>query len=184
MMEILRQIPATAYAAIFGALVAFLGVYLTNRSNTQRLKIQLAHEKEMKEMNIRSERLEELYLLIETWVNALAMYHLPIFAVMRGELSYNDALDIVIENNKARPVDFKRILMLVDLYFPEMKPTLDKLSEARDKAAKILAEHKREYKRGNIDGSAFASPLLDAQRDIESASKIVKEQIINQVRAV
>jgi hypothetical protein len=94
MIELLKGIPATAYTAILGALIALVSVYLTNRSNTRRLKLQFELERETKGQEFIREKLEELYLLHEAWLNALATSYLPIISVMKGEITYNQALDM------------------------------------------------------------------------------------------
>jgi hypothetical protein len=70
--------------------------------------------------------------------------------------------------------------MLVDLYFPEIKPAFNQLSAARDRTNRIKGDHKREYKRGNIDGSAYVMPFIEAQKEIQNKSINMKEQIISQ----
>ena len=180
MIELFNDIPATASTAILGALIALVSVYLTNRSNTRRLKLQFELERATKEKEFIRDKLEELYLLHEAWLNALATSNLPFLSVMKGEITYNQALDMFIENNRTRTVDFKRLEMLVDLYFPDIKPAFNRLSVARDGVNNIRFEHKRQYKRGNIDGSDYVIPFIEAQQLLESEALVVKEQIIEQ----
>ena len=115
-VETLKDISATVYSAILGAMIALISVYLTNRSTTQRLRLQFELERETRERDFRRDKLEELYLLHEGWLNAFATSNLPFISVMKGEITYNDALDMFIENNKTRTIDFKRLQMLVGLY--------------------------------------------------------------------
>lgn len=178
MIELAKDIPAALYSGILGALIALISVYLTNRSNTKRLKLQFELERETKETEFMRDKLEELYLLHEAWMNALSTSYLPFLSVMQGDITYDQALDLFIENNKNRRDDFKRLQMLVDLYFPEIKSAFSQLSVARDRANKIKAEHKREYKRGNTNGFAYAGPFIEAQKKLESESLSMRDQII------
>jgi hypothetical protein len=177
-MELLKGIPAAIYTTAIGAAIALVTFYLTDRSNTRRLKLQFHLERESKEREFIKDKLEELYLLHEAWVNALATSYLPVLKVMKGEITYNQALDMFIEDNKARQVDFKRLQMLIDLYFPAIKPAFEKLSAARDRTNEIKAAHKREYKRGNTDGSEYVVPFIEAQKELLRESAVLKEQII------
>lgn len=177
-MEFLKGIPATVYTTVLGAAIALVTIYLTDRSNTRRLKLQFDLERESKEKQFIRDKLEELYLLHEAWLNALATSYLPILNVIKGEITYNQALDMFIENNKDRQVDFKRLQMLIDLYFPAIKPAFEKLSAARDRTNEIQRAHKREYKRGNTDGSAYVVPFIEAQKELVRESSVLKEEII------
>ena len=159
MIELLKLIPATAYVAFITALftagVTLLSVYLTNRGNTDRLKIQLEHDRSFKKEELYREQLEELYLLLEEWLSSLLTYYLPYMSVMKGELSYNDALDQTIDLGNSRKVNYKRLEMLIDIYFSEVKQEFALLLEKRSKAGDIMAAHKMEYKKGNLDGRQF-----------------------------
>lgn len=180
MVELLKSIPVAFYAAVLGSLIALTSSYLTNRSNTRRLKLQFELERETKEREFIRDKVEELYLLHEEWLNVFASSNLPFISLMKGEITYNDALDMFIDGNKNRTVDFKRLQMLVDLYFPEVKASFDRLATARDEVNKIKSEHKRQYKRGNIDGTAYVMPFIEAQQKLEGEASLVKEQIIQQ----
>ncbi|MCU1264129.1 MAG: hypothetical protein JWM21_447 [Acidobacteria bacterium] len=180
MVELLKSIPVAFYAAVLGSLIALTSSYLTNRSNTRRLKLQFELDRETKEREFTRDKVEELYLLHEEWLNVSASSNLPFISVMKGEITYNDALDMFIDGNKNRTVDFKRLQMLVDLYFPDVKASFDRLATARDEVNKIKSEHKRQYKRGNIDGTAYVMPFIEAQQTLEGEASHVKEQIIQQ----
>jgi hypothetical protein len=180
MVELLKSIPVAFYAAVLGSLIALTSSYLTNRSNTRRLKLQFELDRETKEREFIRDKVEELYLLHEEWLNVFVSSNLPFISVMKGEITYNDALDMFIDGNKNRTVDFKRLQMLVDLYFPDVKASFDRLATARDEVNKIKSEHKRQYKRGNIDGTAYVMPFIEAQQKLEGEASHVKEQIIQQ----
>ena len=99
-MEFLKGIPATVYTTVLGAAIALVTIYLTDRSNTRRLKLQFDLERESKEKEFIRDKLEELYLLQEAWLNALATSYLPVLNVMKGEITYNQALDMFIEKKQ------------------------------------------------------------------------------------
>ncbi len=77
----LTMVTALASAGV-GAAVALLGVFLTNRSNTARLKIQLEHESRQRNTQLLRSRGEELYELSDKWLNKLAGYYLRRISVM------------------------------------------------------------------------------------------------------
>lgn len=125
--------------------------------------------------------LEELYLLTESWTKILVIHYLPYIKVMRGEISYNQALDqtIKLETNK---VDFDRLQMIIDLHYPEFRPAFTNLLQARDAASSIMMEHKKSYKNGR-DGRRFIDPLIDTLNHIERSGDSLKKMIAEKVNA-
>ncbi len=72
---------------------ALAGVFLSNklleRSTEKQNKLQsLKHQQE----RLRSSG-EELYNLVANWATLVFTSHISLYAVMRGEVSYNDHLD-------------------------------------------------------------------------------------------
>jgi hypothetical protein len=59
-------------SVIAGGLVALLGVALTNRGNTQRLRQQLDHDATQEKARIRRERGEELYQHTDKWTLSIS----------------------------------------------------------------------------------------------------------------
>ena len=175
------MLPAQIYiaigTAIITATVTLLAVYLTNRGNTNRLKIQLEHERNTKQDAIYRDKLEELYVVAHKWITLLGSHMLPYLRVMEGDLDYNQALDMTIAQGKEDLPDFERLQMLIDLYFPQLTEPLKELRDARDAANKIMAIHKMEYKQGNVDGRKFVDPMLAALKQIDETGEQLKAAI-------
>ncbi len=186
MLDLLKQIPAAAYTAFFTAVitatVTLLGVYLTNRGNTQRLKLQLELEREIKEREFIRERLEELYILMEHWVSGLITLYLPYLSATSGKLPLNKVLEMNIENMDKSKSDFKRLQMIMDLYFPDVKPAFNRLLEERDKANKLLRAFENEYKGENAGESEYLTPFMNAYSMVGKEAELVKERIVTQAK--
>ncbi|WP_461534566.1 hypothetical protein [Spongorhabdus nitratireducens] len=164
MQEVISQIPATAWTAIVTALLTsmltFFGVAYTNHSNNKRLKIQLEHERKLKQDDIIRERLEELYVESKKYMSATVMYFFPYLKVMEGELTFNQALDTTLE--KKREHNHERVFLIMDMYFPELRQTFTEVEAQRDVAHDILHRYKVRYKTGQIDGAEFIPDFQDA----------------------
>lgn len=74
----------------------------------KHLKYQLNHEKEMLEQYLRRERYEELYVLVEHWLNGLFGVFLNLYLVMQGKIDYNTHLDYVTESAGSTKHDLQR----------------------------------------------------------------------------
>ena len=66
--EILVAIVA-AVAGGAGAVIAFIGVFLTNREQGKRQRAQFEHDRKIKAEEVLRERKEELYVLLYKWSN-------------------------------------------------------------------------------------------------------------------
>ena len=166
--NIFKSIPSVAWIALVTAILTsgltLTGVWFTNRAANQRLKIQLEHERKIRDTELTRKRLEELYILSNKYLNTLVSHYLPYRMVMKGELTFNQALDMTIESGSKKEYDPHRVSMLIHMYFPEIKPAFDEIMDIRGKLNKIIDGYKGQYKRGDIDGSRcleIFQPLLE-----------------------
>ncbi len=165
---LIKIIPSGAWVAfvtaILTSMLMLIGVWLTNNSNNQRLKIQLEHERRIRDEELTRDRLEELYVLSNKYLGTLVSHYLPFRMVMKGEITFNQALDMTIENCSRNDYEPHRVTMLINMYFPEIKPEFDQLMEIRGKLNSIIDGYKEQYKLGDTDGSRWLEvfqPLLD-----------------------
>ncbi len=161
-----------------------MSVWLSNRASANRLSLQLAHERDLKSQEARRVRVEELYLLASAWIIAVLTYSLPYLRVMKGDLSYNQALDITNSTGAGSGVDFKRLEMLIHIYFSELRGTFAALLEVRDRTNSILSAHRENYRQGEINGTQFVAPLLAAQAAFESVGESFKSAVIAREREI
>lgn len=147
---------------IVGALLSIFGSWLSTRSSAKQLKVQLEFEKSETERRVRRERLEELYVLLGNWLSGLFGHSMTLILVMRGQIDYNQYLDQVIEMGRKRKHDFNRLEMIIDIYAQSLKPSYQRILEARETLNDIADEHKRSYKAGDFDGERFLKPYSEA----------------------
>jgi hypothetical protein len=107
---------------------------------------------------MRREKLEAAFLAHSGFLRQLDVGWYPYYAVMGGEIEYNDALDLAIgKGTAAEPKHFETLAMLVSLYFPELQSGFARLVGIRDRAATLIQAHKNDYKR--------VGPHVSAARD-------------------
>jgi hypothetical protein len=81
-------------------------------------------------------------------------------------------------------VNFARIALLIDVYFPSTRSAYNDVIAARTALNKISGAHKRAYEVGDIDGTRFIKPFVESQKAIEAAAEIYKRQIITTIRTI
>ncbi len=173
-LELIKIIPPNAWVAFFTALftsfLTLMGVKLTNASNHQRLRIQLEHERQLKKEEILRDRIEKLYVEAKKYMIGIFNYFLPYGQVMKGEIDFNQALDMTIDY-KAN-YNPERVLLIMDMYFPEVKSAFAEVEKVRDELNHIIHLFKEDYKRGSFSKvewyQSFQSGL---ERFLESSTK-------------
>jgi len=159
--DIATALITLATAAITGG-VALAGVHLTNKANTERLRLQLKHESNERHRKLMQEKAEELYELTEKWLQGFAVNFLNLSSVMEGKFDYSQYLDQIIKYGEENKQNFSRLEMIVKIYFPELLPPYKDIIKARDAANNIADQHKKEYEQGNPDGRPFLEPFRSA----------------------
>jgi hypothetical protein len=148
--------------SVVTGIFTLLGVWFANRSSLKQLTVKLQHESDRESREALRARLEELYSLVGRWAGQVVVHHATYRKVMEGELSYNDALEITI-NNKSL-VDANRMFTLAELYFPSAHSALQEIKALRDEASSMQADFKHLYKRDgqpSLGHSRALSPVLD-----------------------
>jgi hypothetical protein len=166
---------------LVGSLFTILGTWITNRANLKRLEIQLKHEKETNKENLMRDRLEELYILSDKYFNTLVSHQIPLRMVMKGEMSFKDALDLHIEWGKENKFDYKRVNMIIEMYFNELEEPYKEVLKIRDDLNDISEGYKEQYKNGDYDGKRwlklFQPKLEQLTQKTESFRKKLTELI-------
>jgi hypothetical protein len=134
------------------------------------------------------QKIEALYLAFERYDKFLTSYYIPYYAVIDNQITYNDALDLEIKNAPAGGQESANGLdtttMLVHVYFPHLRPQLERYIGVRDTLNKTLTEHKRAYKRGQTDGTPWRKPLNKGMRDLDFAATALKDGILVEARGL
>jgi hypothetical protein len=152
LIECLSLIPAPAWSAIVTAIltssVAYIGISYTNKENTKRMHSQHEHERQLRRDEVTREKAEELYVSVKKFCNAMVSDHFAYVRVMKGEFSYNDALDLTLSSAETNGYDAQRIHMIVDIYFSNISKDLADLVEFNGTVLDIRENFKHEYNNG------------------------------------
>ncbi len=188
LIDLLSKIPAVAWFSLLGVLIgaslSLVGVKLSNNSSIERLQLQLQHEKEIRSSALQRERLEELYVLLGSWLSLIFNNSFSQAMVMQGKLTFNQHLDQVIEGGKDAKYNFNRLEMIVDIYASNLNESYQAILTAREELNKIATDHKLEYEAGNLDGEKFIKPYVAAQVKIEELVEKLKREVANYAKKI
>jgi hypothetical protein len=171
-------------SGLVGGSVALVSVYLTNQANAARLKLQIESEARQRKNELLRERGEELYELFNNWMNSFIGFYLRRNAVIQGKLTLNESFELDVKIGKEYPVNFGRMKMLIDVYFPSVRPGYDTVEKRRQELISIEIEHGHAYDSGDTDGERFLKPFINCQKNFEKAGEDLKLQIIEVIRAI
>lgn len=167
------------FGAIMGALITLFGVWLSNRSSVRVLRMQLQHERDEKQRDKTRERHEQLYIESRRYFGDIVSYFLPYRSVMRGDMTYNQALDMTIAGGKSNS-DANRVFMLVDFYFPEFREDLQEVVRVRDQLNKIMGGFKEQYRTGDTDGTRWLELFQPAFEELAQKMEAFEERVAQQ----
>lgn len=172
-INLLKSVPSVVWTGIVGTFIGssltIIGVVLTNRSNTERLKTQLQHEQNVRRQELKRERAEELYVESKKYLNAVGIHYLPYKKVMNGELTFNQALDLTIDNGSKRDFEPHRVTMIIDMYFPNLQKPFNEIMAKRDFLNRIVTGYKVQYKTGDTDGTKWLEPFQATLEELSQA---------------
>lgn len=179
-INLLKSDPSVVWTVVgtfIGSSLTIIGVVLTNRSNTERLKTQLQHEHNVRRQELRRERAEELYVESKKYLNAVVIHYLPYKKVMKGELTFNQALDLTIDNGSKRDFEPYRVTMIIDMYFPNLQNPFNEIMTKRDFLNRIVTDYKEQYKTGDTDGTKWLGPFQATLEELGQAIKAFEKLV-------
>lgn len=98
--------------------------------------------------------------------------------VMKEHIDYNQYLDYIIEEGEKNTKDYKKIDMIINIYFEELLTNYKKIKKQRNIVNDIEYTYKKEYKKGNTDGIKYINPLLNETLKVTKLIDELKSDII------
>lgn len=168
-------------AAVVTAGAALLAMRFTNRANNDRLLLQLDREAAKERAQMLREKGEELYGLIAQWEANFGVRCVSLQAVMKDELTYNEALDIF--SKEVQTETHERVELLIYAYFPALEQFYSEIIAIRGPVEEIISAHKAAYKQGS-SGRVFLKPFTDANLTLAKAFEVLKSATITQIKNI
>jgi hypothetical protein len=128
------------------------------------------------EKEFRRKKLEELFMAVHTDCTKLFSTNLIWPRVMRGEITYDEGNDLLIKNLSDRDKSADIALMLINICFPDLRPSFQTMLQRRDQISQIHSEFKKAYQRGeNCD--AFVKPFLEQLKMIDTDETALTDRL-------
>tara|TARA_B100000029_G_scaffold57889_1_gene52273 strand:- start:593 stop:1123 length:531 start_codon:yes stop_codon:yes gene_type:complete len=170
--------------AIITALAALSAVFLTNYQNIKRLEKEHELRSKNDKQKLLTERGEELYELLDKWLDEFTYDYLRLNLLLKNEITYDQYHERVISEGSKGIPNFGRIEILVYLYFPDILDNYNKLLTIRKERNRVVFSHKRNYNNRNMDGTKFIKPLEKLHLDLDKAGENLKEKIVEAVKSL
>ena len=172
--------PVVLPVLIGGALTLF-GVMISNSNSRKLLKIQLENQQEKDRITGVKHNAEELFSLFSTQEYLVSSKIVTLMSVMEGKLSYNQYLDLIIEDARSNKFDAPRIELIAKAYFPDTIPFYDEVQKSYSEISLIVQRHKVSYQK-NGSGSEFLPLIQDASSKFSKRAEKFKEVIIEELQ--
>jgi hypothetical protein len=170
------QILVALGTALLTAAVTLTSIFLTNLGQRKTEEAKFERSKEAERTVFKREKLEELYLLFSKWdadMVTLGYLYLP---VITGEAVEEEALVSANKNQLSEKDYLQRILMMVNLYFPELKDDFDEVLGARENIWPFFSKH--------FPPGAGLEDFIKAQEEFRKIGKSFMEKIAEVTHAL
>jgi hypothetical protein len=124
------------------------------------------------EREFKRRRIEELFLAAQRFEKAITTANVAWPRAMRGEISFNQALDFQTEVLQKLPPDqYETIEMLVNIYFEPLRAYFEVMIKRRDAMNAVQEQFRGVYRgRGpSPECREFVSPFLKALREFHDS---------------
>lgn len=153
--------------ASLGVLGTLLGVIVTSFVNNQRSKLEHKNTLELKNIEFKRTKLEELHLLFQKWEIDLQGMCLVFIPVYKGANTAENAMKLSTENRLQEKGDFQKLQTILQLHFPDLFEEFGSLIKLRDDVLDYCREN-RSFKRPRLD------ELIKAQETFDNKAKEFK----------
>jgi hypothetical protein len=170
-------------AAVVGVL-SILATHLSQRHAERLLSEQHDFQRSEQRDQVLRARGEELYAMSEGLGKAVFIAHFPLYAVMRGEMSYSSFYGLFKENMASNTYDHNRFEMLVDVYFPTTRAAYDEMQNALRAHNDVVARHRLAYKEGKGSGGEFRKPFREADEAFQKAQNAFSRAVLTEIKKI
>jgi hypothetical protein len=160
--------------AAIGATATLLGVSANSLFNLWLAKLNIEAQSRQKERELTLQKLEELFFLFAKWHIQLSTIYLTHLRCYRGQLRYEDVLDLTKSQGVLAPGEAQKYMMLINIYFPLLQVAYTPVEAARKNLSPFLSDPKvnrRSYQDFEAHQVAFERACEDFKKSISSTAQ-------------
>jgi hypothetical protein len=127
------------------------------------------------------EKAEQLYLSADAYGRVFGGHMVSYFPLLEGRIDWNQMLDIhIADGSKEREHGgAETMTMLVEIYFPSVRPALARVWDARAEFNDLTAKLKRHYKaNGHVTEDHWKPAFLEVTKKLNDAISCLEKDIV------
>lgn len=177
-IELMKAIP---WAAFFGTITALAGIAYNNNQQLKRLKEQHIYDTEQRQFQLIIEKAEELQGLINNWIKIYNANFKFINDAIESKTTGRLILDDVNEYPKDDLVDYQRMSVLFEMYFPDFCVDYYKAVEKSNQTKKLWLLAKNKLSAADDEN---LQTFINSLNALTEQTTILKLDCINKIRSM
>ena len=144
-----------------------VAVFITNYFNMKSLEKNLKFQLQLKNNEVRLNKLENIYELFEKWNTSFAINYLNYLHFHNKKITQSDLFELIRDPKVYNSGDFQKLITLLNIYFPELNDEYERVNKARSEVVKYM----------NVDKEINVKDFVKVQESFENVAMNFKKEI-------
>lgn len=154
-------------AVLITATSTLVAVFITNYFNMKSLEKNLKFQLQLKNNEVRLNKLENVYELFEKWNTYFAINYLNYLHFHSKKITQSDLFELIRDPKVYNSGDFQKLITLLNIYFPELNDEYERVNKARSEVVKYM----------NVDKEINVKDFVKMQESFENVAMNFKKEI-------
>ena len=154
-------------AVLITATSTLVAVFITNYFNMKSLEKNLKFQLQLKNNEVRLNKLENVYELFEKWNTSFAINYLNYLHFHNKKITQSDLFELIRDPKVYNSGDFQKLITLLNIYFPELNDEYERVNKARSEVVKYM----------NVDKEINVKDFVKVQESFENVAMNFKKEI-------
>lgn len=154
-------------AVLITATSTLVAVFITNYFNMKSLEKNLKFQLQLKNNEVRLNKLENVYELFEKWNTSFAINYLNYLHFHNKKITQSDLFELIRDPKVYNSGDFQKLITLLNIYFPELNDEYERVNKARSEVVKYM----------NLDKEINVKDFVKVQESFENVAMNFKKEI-------
>jgi len=154
-------------AVLITATSTLVAVFITNYFNMKSLEKNLKFQLQLKNNEVRLNKLENVYELFEKWNTYFAINYLNYLHFHSKKITQSDLFELIRDPKVYNSGDFQKLITLLNIYFPELNDEYERVNKARSEVVKYM----------NVDKEINVKDFVKVQESFENVAMNFKKEI-------